>query len=263
MKHSSRRNFLKAAALMPFAFKGYAASAKKTKPLLSFSTLGCPDWTFATIVDFAAQHGYNGIELRGIQRELDLTKRPEFDSPAHIKATKELVAAKGLKIVDLGSSAALHHSDPTLRQKNLDEGKRFIDLATQLDCPFVRVFPNELPKTEERSKVIDLIIAGLSNLGDYAKKSNVSVILESHGDAVETKELRHIMDATASPHTGLLWDVVNMWSVTKQPPTQVYAELKPYIRHTHIKDLTFVDGKEHYVRLLTGQAPVLEAIDAL
>jgi len=143
MKYASRRNFLKTAALVPFAFKSYATTTAKSKPSLSFSTLGCPDWTFTKILDFAAQHGYSGIELRGIQRELDLTKRPEFDTPEHIKATKALVAAKGLKIVNLGASAALHHSEPKLRQQNLDEGKRFIDLAQQLGCPFIRVFPNE------------------------------------------------------------------------------------------------------------------------
>ena len=165
--------------------------------------------------------------------------------------------------MNLGASTALHHSKPEIRQKNLDEGKRFIDLAMQLDCPFVRVFPNELPKTGERARVINLIIEGLAQLGDYAKKGKVTVLMESHGDAVQTSELKQIMEATASSQTGLLWDVVNMWAVTKQPPAAVYGELKKFIRHVHLKDMRFVDGKEHYVRFSTGEAPVFEAINAL
>ena len=89
MKSSSRRTFLKTASLVPFAFKSYTTNLSKVKPLLSFSTLGCPDWTFEKVLDFAAANNYSGIELRGIQRELDLTKRPEFDTPEHIKNTKK------------------------------------------------------------------------------------------------------------------------------------------------------------------------------
>lgn len=263
MKPFSRRNFLKTAALAPFILKDCSAKAKLLQPSLAFSTLGCPDWTFPAILDFAVQHGYTGIELRGIQRELDLMKRPEFDTPEHVKITKQLVASKGLKVVNLGASAALHHSEPKLRQQNLDQAKRYIDLASALECPFIRVFPNDLPKTSERSKVIDLIINGLVTLGDYAKKNNVVVLMETHGDVVETKELKQIMEAAATTHAGLIWDVVNMWAVTKQPPAQVYGELKKYIRHVHLKDLSIVDGKAHYVRFSTGEAPVFEAIDAL
>lgn len=263
MQHTSRRHFLKTAALAPFAFHALPVSKKK-QLRLSFSTLGCPDWPFEKVLNFAAQHGYSGIELRGILRELDLTKRPEFDTPEHIRTTKAMVAEKRLKIVDLGSSAALHISESSERQKNLDGAKRFIDLAQQLDCPFVRVFPNELPKTSERARVIDLITAGLIELGTYAKGSNVAVLLESHGDAVQTAELRQMMEAAASPNTGLLWDVVNMWAVTKEAPAAVYGQLKKFIRHTHLKDLQFgADGKEHYVRFGTGVAPIFEAVDAL
>ncbi|RYG28088.1 MAG: sugar phosphate isomerase/epimerase, partial [Chitinophagaceae bacterium] len=59
----------------------------KKKPLLSFSTLGCPDWSFAQILEAAHRYGYKGIEVRGIQRELDLVKCKEFNSPANIEAT--------------------------------------------------------------------------------------------------------------------------------------------------------------------------------
>jgi sugar phosphate isomerase/epimerase len=235
----------------------------RPQPLLSFSTLGCPDWTFSRILEFAANNHYDGIEFRGIQRQLDLPQCPEFNSAKAIATSKKMVVDKGLKIVNLGASTELHHSDPATRQKHLDQGKRFIDLATQLNCPYIRVFPNNLPNTEERNKVIDRIIEGLTELGAYAKKANVTVLMESHGDAVKTDELRKIMQATVNANTGLVWDIVNMWSVTKEPPAQVYAQLKKYIRHTHLKDVTFKDDQLRYVLFGTGKAPVFEAIDAL
>jgi sugar phosphate isomerase/epimerase len=149
------------------------------------------------------------------------------------------------------------------RTKNLDDAKRFIDLANKLYCPFIRVFPNELPKDRDRDESLKLIIDGLRELGEYASKTNVTVLLESHGELIHTKDLLIVMEGAAHPHVGMVWDICNMWIATKEPPEDVYAVLRPYIRHTHIKDLKIIDGKEEYVLLGTGIVPIFQAIDLL
>jgi hypothetical protein len=85
MGQLSRKEFLQSSAvLLAAAVAGTSFDLRKKKPLLSFSTLGCPDWNFQQIVDFARQHDYTGIEIRGIQRQLDLTKCNEFNSRQNI-----------------------------------------------------------------------------------------------------------------------------------------------------------------------------------
>jgi sugar phosphate isomerase/epimerase len=262
-QYSTRRDFIKTAGLMGIAFAITPFDFKKYTPLLSFSTLGCPDWTFEAILNFAVTNGYNGVELRGIQRQLDLTKCTEFSSKENILATRKRIEEKKLRIVDLGSSAGMHHADAAERKKNLDEAKSFIQLAQQLNCPYIRVFPNNFPKEQERNETIDLIIKGLLELGNYAKDYGVIVLMETHGDLVQSADIEKIMQSASHPNVGLVWDMVNMWSVTKEPPAQVYGRLKKYIHHTHIKDLKFVDGKEQYVLMGKGETPVFEAIDIL
>lgn len=296
---SSRRDFLKAGAgLLGLTLTGAAGLAAAThssdipsphtssfnpvsldagplkkNPLLSFSTLGCPDWTFPAIMDFAVKNGYSGIEIRGIQRQMDLPKCPEFSSPANITTTLQQMKDHGLKFVNLGSSAELHHADAATRQKQLDEARRFIDLAHQLHCPYIRVFPNRLPKEQDRETTIGLITKGLRELGEYAHNSGVTVLMETHGDLVDTDLLEQIMRDAGGRNTGLIWDIYNMWSITHEPPAQVYPRLKKYIRHTHIKDGKtvgghrengkIVDGKEQYLFLGQGESPIFEAIGLL
>ncbi|MCW3106565.1 MAG: sugar phosphate isomerase/epimerase [Segetibacter sp.] len=264
MNNYPRRDFLQhTIGLFALAFAGSAFDFKKHKPLLSFSTLGCPDWSFEKIVNFAHENGYDGLEIRTIQRQLDLPKCAEFSSPEKIAATRKFVKDKGIKIVNLGASSALHHGNVIERKKNIDEAKQFIDLAEQLKCPYIRVFPNDFPKDQERNATIDLISKGLLELGDYAKGSSVTVLMESHGQVVKSDDLETIMQAAEHEHVGLIWDIVNMWTVTKEPPAQVYQKLKKYIRHTHIKDLNVVEGKEQYTLLGKGVSPIFEGIDAL
>src|SRR5689334_19267841 len=117
---ATRRNFIRnTAGLVAIAYIGSSFVTRKDKLLLSFSTLGCPDWPFERIVNFAAENGYSGLEMRGILRQLDLTKCPEFSTPQNTSATLKMMQNKGLRFVNLGSSCALHHPEGAERQKNI------------------------------------------------------------------------------------------------------------------------------------------------
>jgi sugar phosphate isomerase/epimerase len=266
MSTISRRHFIGSAiglALVGTSAAESLALAKKRKPLLAYSTLGSPKWSYDTILEYASKNGYKGIEIRGILDEMDLPKCPEFNSPERVKSAVKKAKKHGVQIVGLGASARLHLADPKLRQENLDEAKRFIDLAHQLNCPYVRVFPNNLPKDQDREHTIQLIIDGLKELGDYAKKTKVKVLLESHGEVVGKDLLLRIMQASEHPNVGLIWDIFNMWSVTKEPPAEVYATLKKYILHVHVKDAVRKDDKWHYVQVGKGETPIPEGLSAL
>ncbi len=264
MKHTTRKEFLQTTGILMAALAGGSAlNIKKQSPLLSFSTLGCPDWPMQQIIDFAAANGYQGIEMRCLQRQLDLPKCAEFNSPQHITETLTRMKQKNLRFVNLGSSCNLHIADPVKRKENIDGGKSFIDLAQQLNCPYIRVYPNNFPKEQSKQATIELIAQGLHELGDYAKDKNVLVLMETHGDAVHADDLLNIMQLANHSKTGLIWDVSNMWTITKEPPAEVYGKLKKYIYHTHIKDANLVDGKPQYVFMGKGEVPVFTAIDIL
>jgi len=265
MNTISRRDFIKASSLVVAGTALSSTSYGFTKGVspLSFSTLGCPKWTLNEVIDFAAGNGYQGIEIRGILGEVDLTKCPDFSSKERIVSSRKIAEDKGIKIINLGSSAELHHPAGEKRQSNLDGAKKFIDLAQQLNCPYMRVFPNRFPKDQDHVATIDLISKGLLELAEYAKGSTVSVLLETHGDIVLTSDLLQIMKNSEHAQIGLIWDIFNMWSVTKESPTSVYESLKKYIRHTHFKDAKEVDGKMHYVLLGQGEGPISEAVSAL
>lgn len=235
----------------------------KPTPRLSFSTLGCPAWSLDTILKTAVSSGYQGVEFRGLAGQLDLPKCPEFSTAARAAETRRRFAEQGVQIINLGSSAQLHHADTGKRTQQLDEARRFIDLAQQLGCPFVRVFPDQLPPTQSRELTLRLISDGLLELGNYAKPRSVTVLLESHGELTRSDLLGQIMTAADHPNVGLIWDVFNMWADSHESPGDVYRKLKKYIRHTHIKDALIENGKHRYVQVGQGEAPLREAISAL
>ncbi|HLA53521.1 MAG TPA: TIM barrel protein, partial [Flavitalea sp.] len=111
---------------------------------------------------------------------------------------------------------------------------------------------------------LQLISAGLTELGAVAKGSGVKVLMETHGDLVHAQDIAKVMTAAGNQDTiGLVWDISNMWSVTKESPTMVYGLIKKWIMHTHLKDLKSVNGKDQYTLFGDGEVPAFEAIDLL
>ena len=163
------------------------ADAPEALPI-AFSTLGCPLWSWKAILENADRLGYAGIELRGIAGEMDLPKVPEL-SGSRLAETKKDLAALGIVISDLGASARMHEKDPAAREKQLDEGRRFIDLAQALCVPYVRMFGDKLPPDEPKEEVMKRSSRASSRWPRYAKAAGVTVIIESHGDFTHSADL--------------------------------------------------------------------------
>ncbi len=229
---------------------------------LAFSTLGCPGWDLVTILDQADRLGYAAVELRGLQGEMDLTRHPELRSPL-LKDNLDRLAARGLRIACLGSSAELHEREPMVRRRHLDEARRFIDLANALNAAYVRVFPDSLPAGERPEATIARIAAGLRSLGEHAAGTGVTVLLESHGDFSRSPELLQALTGAGSPNLGLLWDAHHTVVFGHETPHETLRTLRGFVRHTHLKDSRPEASGVRYVLTGEGTVPVKETVREL
>ena len=258
---TTRREFLGTSAALLVARYTRQVSSQARLPL-GFSTLGCPQWSWSKILDFAAEHRFASIELRGILTNMDLTKVPEL-APEHIGDAKRQLAAHGLSISCLGASAQMHDMDPVKHAAQLDEAHRFIDLAHALGAPYVRVFGNEYVKDVPRDEMLAHIAGALHELGDYAKGKGVEVIIESHGDFTDSPSLLELLRRANSPNVALLWDAHHTFVSGKEEPEDTVRQLGRYIRHTHLKDSVAAGNDRRYVLTGTGDVPVKRQIAAL
>ncbi len=212
---------------------------------LAFSTLGCPGWKWKKILEFASQHGFAAIALRGLEGNLDLPAHPIF-AAERIEQTKREIRASKLRIACVSSSANLHVADPEKRAKELGDARRFIDLAATLGAPYVRVFggraesdKSQMPSEEVKTRVA----TGLHELGNYAAPRNVTVVIESHDHFTASSTLK---DATSN-----------------EDPEFTVRQLGPWIRHTHLKDSIGSGEDRKYVLTGRGNVPIQRQIKAL
>jgi sugar phosphate isomerase/epimerase len=213
-------------------------------------------------VEQADQLGYAALELRGVAGEMELTKVPELTG-SRMAATKKDLAALGIVISDLGASARMHEKDPATRQAQLDEGRRFIDLAHALEVKYVRMFGDKFPAGEPRDDVMKRVIEGFQQMAAHAKAAGVVVLQESHGDFTKSKDLAAIQTGVNSDGFALLWDAHHTFVAAGEAPADTYAALGRYVRHTHLKDSKPAGADRRYVLTGTGEVPVKTQVSVL
>ena len=240
-------------------------ASKETKRLpIAFSTLGCPKWDLPKILTFAADHGFAAIEMRGLEGNLDLPSHPAF-AGEKIEQTKRDIAAYGLKVACVSSSARMGEADADKHAKEIADGRRFIDLAATLGAPYVRVFGDGTAEkgTTPSDEIKSRVAAGLNELGEYAGTRNVQVIIESHDNFTASATLSDILEKANSKHIGLLWDAHHTFATAHEDPELTVKQLGRWIRHTHLKDSVAAGDDRKYVLTGRGNVPIQRQIDAL
>src|SRR5437763_13805514 len=137
------------------------------RPKLSFSTLACPDWTMPQIMAMAADHGYEGIELRFVEGEDALWKLPVFSGTA-FASTRRALADHALAIPCLDTSCRFDSPDAGERKRWLIEGERMSDLAADLGAPGIRVFGDTIQPGADRDMTRHWVADCIQRLAEIA-----------------------------------------------------------------------------------------------
>jgi sugar phosphate isomerase/epimerase len=262
MLNLARRSFLATLGAGLGAPALLRARSRSRRYPIAFSTLGCPAWSFKTILETADRLGYAALELRGIAGEMDLTKVPELQG-SRVKETMKDLQALGLVVSDLGASARMHEKDEKTRSAQLDEGRRFLDLAHAMGVKYVRMFGDKVPEGEAKDEVMKRIVDGFQQMAAHAQAAGVVVLIESHGDFTHSADLQRILTAVGSPAFALLWDAHHTFVAAGEKPADTWASLGKWVRHTHLKDSKPEGADRRYVLTGSGEVPVGEQVKVL
>jgi sugar phosphate isomerase/epimerase len=229
---------------------------------LAFSTLGCPDWNLAQIVEAAQRFRYDGVELRAIGGSLDLLSRREFTS-GEVASTRRYFEDHAVSICCIDTSCSFHSPDRSERLTQVDLALAHAELAAQLGATLVRVFPDNIQPGATREQTRDFIADGLRRIAERLP-AGLHVALETHGDFAHTEAAAEIAALADHPGVKLIWDVAN--SVAAGDSLERGARtVEPYLVHVHLRDARPVAGSKHWLPVLAGRGcvPLAEAVAAI
>jgi sugar phosphate isomerase/epimerase len=231
---------------------------------LSFTTLGCPDWSFEKILDEAQKMGYSGIEIRGLEDKMLAEEIVQF-FPENKQATLEALKAHNLEMVGFGSSVRFDQTDKF--DSMLAEGKRAIDVCQFMGIPAIRIFGDKFPQGESEADVIARVAKGAGILAEYGEDKGIQVLLETHGNFNTVARVKGVFDQVKSKNLRLLWDVAHTDFTYADNFLEFYKPMKEFIVHTHFKDhIRGTPGDEKTYKLCRmgeGQIPTKAIVKQL
>jgi sugar phosphate isomerase/epimerase len=207
---------------------------------LSFMTFVCPEWGIERVVAFAAESGYDGVEIR-----VDAGHRHEISSQSSAqkrRQVRELFRREGVAISCIATSVRFACPDRAEHEANLLAARANLDLAADLGAPVVRIFAGGgIP--ELTSEAARQVAAAFDDVGEYAGPSGVCPMLECGHDIIKgADEAAQVIAEVRTGNFGALWNHSEM-------DDRTFDVLKDRIRHFHVHEEVLDPGNANILHL--------------
>lgn len=226
---------------------------------LAWSTLGSPGWSFEQTVEQAAANGYGALEVRLLDGQII----PSNLSAERRRQMKAVLQQHNLRIIGLGLSTRFSSPDAAERQSNVDELRRYLELANDLEAPMVRTFGGNVIDGQTIDQTVDWVAQSLLSAVATAEAQGVTIVLETHDAFCRGAEVARVLTQVDSPRVAAVWDIHHPYRMGESIE-ETWRLIGARVKHVHIKDgIKRADGSWQLVLLGQGELPCQETIKLL
>jgi len=241
-----RRHFLTTAGAAVVAAAAPAASshpqqstaapgkARFRTGLVAYSfqrALAAKTMTYEDLIKIAVETGTDGIDMTAYW----------FPNTTddYLLPLRRLAYRNRVEIYSIGTRVQLAQPTPDLREKQLADLAKWIDVAQKLGASHIRVFGGQKPAGATMEQAVAWASETLKRGAELSGARGITLGVEDDGGITEfAKETIAIVTGAASPWAGMNLDIGNF-----RPP-KVYDQIEisiPYAVSTHIKTTVALD----------------------
>ncbi len=119
------------------------------------------------------------------------------------------------------------------RDEQLENTRRWIDRAAELDAPVIRIFAGNVPGGATEEQAAAWAVEGIQASLPHAAEKGVTLALENHGGITATpRQILKLVRAVEGPNFGVNLDTGNFRG---EDPYAEIAELAPYAVNVQVK----------------------------
>jgi L-ribulose-5-phosphate 3-epimerase len=190
--------------------------------------------TYEDLIRIAVETGTDGLDMT-------VYWMPST-SDDYLLPLRRLAYKNRVEIYSIGTRVRLAQPTPELREKELVELRKWVDVAQKLGATHVRVFGGQKPEGATLEQAIGFAAETLKRGAEYSGARGIILGIEDDGGITDfAKETIEIVTRADSPWAGMNLDIGNF-----RPP-KVYDQIEmsiPYAVSTHVKvEMALDDGK--------------------
>lgn len=219
---------------------------------LSVTTLGCPQWDLETIVSRAVEYGFDGVDFRGLEGNMNVYEMKPFTVGR--EETRSRFEAAGLAISCFSSSMTVASEERA--EQNFAELERYVELCQVFGTRYIRAFGGKL-SGRDRSQGVETAARLFERAEPLLRQSGVKLLVETHDDWIRSADVASLLAGASAETVGVLWDVHHPYRMLGERPETTWAVLGPRIAYTHWKDsLPDAGGAGSYQYRFMGEGDV-------
>ena len=194
--------------------------------------------TLADAVQFCAENGVDALDPTGYY----FPGYPNVPSDEFIYALKRTAFVNGVAISGTGVRNNFAVADAAARRKDVQMVKNWIEVASKLGAPVIRVFSGPTrPEGHTFEEAFQWMVADFKECAEHGKKHGVVVAVQQHDDFLKTAaETIRMIDSIGSDWFGAILDV---GSLRQGDPYAEIEKMVPYAVSWQIKEEVGRDGK--------------------
>jgi sugar phosphate isomerase/epimerase len=244
-----RRNFLSGSAGLA-AFAALPSAARVTRETGVKLKLGLNAYSFdkqlragtmtlADAVQFCAHNGVDALDPTGYY----FPGYPDVPTDEFIYSLKRTAFVNGVALSGTGVRNDFAVADGAARKKDVRMVKNWIEVASKLGAPVIRVFSGRVrPEGHSFEEAFQWMVTDFKECAAHGKQHGVVVAIQQHDDFLKTAaETIRLIDAVGSDWFGAILDV---GSLRQGDPYAEIEKLVPYAVSWQIKEQVGRDGKE-------------------
>lgn len=191
------------------------------------------------LLDFCAVQGFDAVDLTGYY----FPGYPVVPPDEYIYHIKRKAFLLGLDISGTGVRNDFTDPDETKRKADIDLVKKWIECASKLGAPVIRIFSGvQNPKGYSWDDVVKWMMRDVNECVEFGKRHGVIVAIQNHNDFIQTgDQALKVVKLANSEWFGLVLDI---GSYRAGDPFKQIAETASYAVNWQIKENMYVNGLE-------------------
>ncbi len=195
------------------------------------------EMTMDDMLDFAAQTGFEGIDLTGYY----FPGYPAVPSDEYIYHIKRKAFRLGIEICGSGVRNNFAQADPAAREAAMKHVKEWILVASKLGGQTLRIFAGDnVPTGYSREETLQWVVGCIKECADYGRQHGIVLAIQNHNDFLKTAaQVEELLQAVNSDWVGLMLDIGSY-------RTDPYTEIRQTIQYAitwQIKEEIYINGK--------------------
>lgn len=136
--------------------------------------------------------------------------------------------------------------------KSIEEGKKFIHFAKELNCSLIRCFTGKVPSEFATEKQFKSAVEGIRYLAKIAKEENITLAIETHPNTLAdtVKSTLKLIETINMENVKVNLDFYNLWEIERVDPLVALDQLFDHTVNIHAKNACIQGGRIspfHYV----------------